>query len=272
MRISRGKQSGLAEFRKQRGLSQTELGQKVAKKLGVEWTDGICQKRISNLELKISTASENEMRALSKVLGLSLEQISSQMDCTITHESIFHELSKEDAGPSLIAICCTSRPSELYDVGILRAIHAGISAKKISVALFFPGNVLSPLGTYGDLINGHIISTKKQVDEYYGVLTTSCEDAINRVKLYQPWEIVSMPFPPAKSIYYLIARRDRGTIQTSVYMWLKTLRFNQLELVDANHTEQTSIWETYFEPIYTGWKQTGFLGHGGGFWKTASME
>ncbi len=262
--------SVLIGFRKQHGLSQQELGRRVAYQMGLGWSDVACQKRISNWESGSSEPNEQERSALAKVLGVTREQIDANLGKT-SQDSIFHWLARDDAEPSFVGICCTSGPREIHDMGMLSSLQKGIAAGKISVAMFIPGNRIPDTGIDSGILNGHIAGVEKDVIEYYRCLVASSKDTCDRVQVYQPTINLSMPFPPMMSCNYLIAYRDRGTVQSRVYFWVRTARFDDLMLVDADHTPRTSIWQHYFDPVFSTWYNKKVLSSGGGFWKSTPI-
>lgn len=215
----KAKRSVLIGFRKQHDLSQQELGKRVAYKLGLTWTDAACQKRISNWESGSSEPNDRERGVLAKVLGVTREQIDENLGTT-TQDSIFHWLARDEAEPSFVGICCTSGPREIHDLGMLISLKKGIVSGKISVAMFIPGNSI-PNGnndTDTAILNGYIYGVYKDIAEYHRCLTASSEDAGKQVKVYKPKNELTVPFPPMMSCHYLVAYRDRGTIQSRVYL------------------------------------------------------
>ncbi len=268
--MKRVKQTGLPDLREKRDLSQEQLGQRVAKVLNLDWSNSVAQKRVSNWENGIAQPSTQHTKALAKALGVTQDQVSAALSQT-TERSVFHNLAEESAEPSLIAICCTTKPRELHDVGILAAVQKGVASGKISVAMFVPGNRLASTDTDSSILNGYIASVRIGVADYYRCLTASHETAKEQVKIYQPSNDVFVPFPPMMSYHYLIAQRDHDTIQSKVYIWARTLQFDEIELVDSDHTTQTSVWQSYFEPIFTYWVREGKLPEGSGPWKTTVL-
>lgn len=267
----RAKRITLIGFRKQRGLSQQELGRQVAKRMGLDWTDTAAQKRISNWESGLSEPNDQEQRVLAKILGVSLEQIKSNLGKT-SQDSIFHWLARSEAEQSFIGICCTSGPREIYDLGMLESLQKGIAAQKISVAIFIPGNTIPNTDMNSTILNGYIAGVHLDVLEYYRCLLASSEDASNRVKVYQPATELIDPFPPMRSCHYLVAYRDRGTLQSRLYLWVRTVSHDELMLVDSDYTSRTTVWQNYFTPVFTTWERKGILSEGGGFWKISSNQ
>ncbi len=255
----------LTSLRKNKRMSQEKLGLAVAKNMGVQWTLAAAQKHVSLWERHESIPNTKELSALACALGVTLTDLALCVRHTQNINTFDTLVDRSER--SFVGVCCTTSPDEMNDVDIINALRKGIIEKKLCIAFFVSGDVFEGIAECGHparAVNQHTNTVNVAVVQFYQQLTEGLPDEVkNFVKIYSPAQPLCVAFPPIASNHYLLAHRDRGTTQSSVYMQQDS------KLILEKHPDNVKAWERYFGPIFFYWEDNKSLPCSAFLWKIA---
>lgn len=257
----------LAVARNALGLTQKELGLKVATLLGQRLSEAHAQKKVSYWEGGHAKPTAPELSALSEVLKKPHAEIESWfVKLPSSAEDLFMQLAESDQ-PSLIAACYSGAPAASRDPAVFAALVAGIS-KRVSLAMFFPfpeqSSVENKASTATDL-KQHYGSVWTSVRTHYEILFSNCSAPAREqhLALYVPLlsdRPANVLIPPGSSRYTLVVQQSAPPSLPSrtLFVWVESERLEGLyrvgtfALQDIYHP-QLLAWQAYFGSVIDAW-------------------
>lgn len=272
----------LLHARKRARMSQRSLGEAVAKTLGLNWTKGSAQKKISLWEAG-GSFSQAEGAALQTVLSLSAEQLKAIEQSRHSHPAaeVFGKLARLDK-PSCIAVCYSGVPRGVLNPDVFAALVEGIR-NLVSIAFFVPYTMDADpesveLSEQAKELYGHYAGVRNRVIEFRDYLRKRIDESQRqeRVGVFCPrtryGNFIPAPFPGRYAL--LLSELGDGRDSKELYVWLETDEGSQFKRVGSLDDEGTLFpienWVRYFGTPLAYWMERRLLPSGSslGNWRS----
>lgn len=261
----------LSSWRKEKGLSQEDLGKAIARRLNRPIGVSYAQKKIARFEAGASTPTGEELNALAEELGVEPETLRSAVVARAPHDgaSRMDGLGViDDKGWCLMATCVLSRPRPQTLEESYEAVKEAIEKRHLSMAIFLPYPSAVSLPDTSDHVNnliGYYARIRKSLLEANLIFLNSLgPDLAKSVALYAPRPEVSTTvlIPPVFRQFSLTLQQaePNGPITKSLDMWTPGPETDASRPVRATGVysleEQTDAWESFFGDIIPRWVAT----------------
>jgi transcriptional regulator with XRE-family HTH domain len=260
----------ISSWRKQKGLSQEDLGKAIARRLSRPIGVSYAQKKIARFEAGTSAPTTEELHAMAEVLGVEVEALKSAIADRAPQEaaSRIAEFGVSEKGWCLMASCILSRPRPQSLDESYKAIVEALEKKHLSLAVFLPYPSVVHLPKTSYLINnlvGYYSGVIKSLLETNLAFINSLGPALaEAVALYVPREeiLTSVLIPPVFRQYSLTVRQTEptGPIIKSLDVWTPGTETDASRPVRATGVysleEQIDAWESFFGEIIPHWVAT----------------
>jgi len=255
-------------WRKDKGLTQEQLGKEIASRLNRPIGPSYAQKKVARFEAGTSTPTSDELHAMAEILEVEFEALKSVVaeQAPLEGASRIDELGVADEeGWCLMATCVLSRPRPQTLDDSFKAVEDAIRTKHLSMAVFLPYPSAVNLLTTSDHINnlvGYFARIRKSLLEANLVFINALGPELARsVALYVPRPEISASvlMPPVFRQYALTLRQiePNGVITKSLDMWTPGPDADVPRPVRATGVytleEQTDAWESYFGEVIPHW-------------------
>ncbi len=261
----------ISSLRKEKGLSQEDLGKAIARRLKRPMGITYAQKKIARFEAGLSSPTAEELYAMAEELGVEPETLKSVIAARAPQEgaSKIDELGVvEEEGWSLMTVCILSRPRPQTLDESFKAVKAAIETRHFSMAVFLPYPSTVNLPETSDHINnlvGYYARIRKSLLEANLIFVKSLGPTLAKsVALYapKPDTSISVLIPPVFRQFSLTLRQiePNGTITKELDMWTPGPDGDSSRPVRATGVyslaEQTDAWESFFGEIIPNWIAT----------------
>lgn len=255
----------LSRRRKELGLSQSDLGEKLFARLKRK-SMTYAQKKISLFEAGQSSPTQEEIAALSEILQISVDALAASFDSSNMRSAseIFEQLA-ESTVPSLMAVCFRSKPGAPSHPDLLDSLIAALR-KGLCYALVIPYPQQIETGTDRlrmRLRKNHYEAITLSVLQYRDMLRKllsrsgmSSQDCEGKVIAYVPrGDVGSFRIDPTPHRETLIVEASGGMVdEHRLYSWVELAEEGGLKEVDnALVPTLVGLWELYYWEIITGW-------------------
>lgn len=259
----------LANLRKEKGWSQTELGQKIFTRLnkGNKKSSGsYAQKRVSMWESGDASPTSEELKALSEELDVPPEKLKSSIDprTPFPATEVFNHLATTESH-SIAAICYSGTPVAQAYKDLFASVQSALD-RNMFLAMFVP----YPEGT---TLSKNLSTRKKVLESFYKTVRDSVEvyrDSLRsgiakekkaNVAVFVPREENSnIIIPPFLSRYALITEGfPDNQISKTLYLWLDTKDSAKFEKISTiayyPMLSQFQQWEGYYDEVLSFWEE-----------------
>lgn len=268
-------ESALAVLRKDKKLTQAELGKQVFLRLNKEPSGGYPQKKVSLWESGEGRPTPEECKALSEILEVPVKRIQAFFDPRAPHiaSDVFEQLANSNSN-AIIAACFSGPPVGPLYPDLLSTLEKGIDNKLCyAMVVPYPKLQVKKGSASTERLQWYYESVLRKVREY-------CEELQRRVApekreniaLFVPRaEHSSFPLPPFRSRYILSVQSVNDNKEDmGLYLWVKTAEIDQLQEVATTVAlaepstptetrseirEQLKEWEMYFNDILSVWRE-----------------
>lgn len=254
----------LADLRKRKEFTQSELGQKVAELLGKQWTESYAQKKVSNWESGEKPTPE-ECRALSRILEIPYEQILHFFGVQTSNlvENLFAEIAASP-NQNLLITCFSGKPAAPLKPELLSTIEGGLK-NNLCYAMVVPYPTEPGMEKNDGIERLEIYykSVFQAVKGFRNQLRNNIENK-DKIAFFIPKETrFSFLLPPFRSRYVVRVQKPSNNKidELSLYLWIRTAEIDQLQpvgitgiAIDETTLEEIQHWEAYFAELISLWR------------------
>jgi transcriptional regulator with XRE-family HTH domain len=262
--------SPLFSARRKAGLTQQELGEAVARRLGRQTTSAAAKKRIARWEAHESSPSAEEMQALAAELDLDIAQLAAMFMRAPVEARLVVEGLANSSERCLIAACCFSRTRPKILEESLESTRNAIETGKVCLASFvpYPQTVALPQSSnHVSHLVGYYAAVRKSLLDF----TRTFQDSLSperrdAVALYFPRSDLErnarLLIPPVFRQFFLILhatgtrviRRElllfTPAVETDISRPLRATGVYSLD-------DQLDAWQSFFGDIIEVWLSNG---------------
>jgi len=258
-------------WRKEKGLTQEDLGKAIAKRLNRPIGDSYAQKKIARFESGASMPTAEEFHAMADVLGVDPEALKAAVAGRppIEGASRMGELGVTDEnGWCLMAVCTLSRPRPQILDESFKAVEEAIAKRHLSMAIFLPYAAAVGIAEPSDHINnliGYQARVRKSLMEANLIFLNALgAELAKSVALYAPRTDITTTvlIPPVFRQFALTLRQaaPNAPISKNLDMWTPGQETDVSRPIRPTGVysleEQTDAWESYFGEVIPHWVTT----------------